>query len=68
MLFVVVVDFSNSDWFALLYPSHYTATYRFGIVIMALRGVFMRVHVKRNIFENDLVCTTLFLKMEGQKY
>src|SRR4029434_9824114 len=32
------------------------------------KGVFMRVHVNRNFFENDLVCTTLFLKTEGQKY
>ena len=33
-----------------------------------LGGVFMRVHVNRNFFENDLVCTTLFFKTEGQKY
>ena len=36
VLFVVVVDFENSDWFAWLYPSHYTAAYRFGIAMMAL--------------------------------
>src|SRR4029434_2142793 len=32
------------------------------------KGVFMRAHVNRNFFENDVVCTTLFLKTEGQKY
>ena len=68
MLFVVVVDFENSDWFAWLYPSRYTAAYRFGIVMIALGGVFMRVNVNIILFENELVCTTLFLKTEGQKY
>ena len=68
MFFVVVVGFENSDWFACLYPSRYTADYRFGIVMMAPGGVFMRVHINRNFFENDLVCTMLFLKTEGQKY
>lgn len=68
MLFVVVVDFEDSDWLAWLYPSRYTAAYRFGIVMMALDGVFMRVHVNESFFENDLVCTTLFLKTEGEKY
>src|SRR4029434_5611535 len=36
--------------------------------IPPLKGVFMRAHVNRNFFENDVVCTTLFLKTEGQKY
>ena len=67
MLFIVV-DFEKSDWFAWLYPSHYTAAYRFGIAMGVFPGgVFVRVHVNRNIFENDLVCTTLFLKTEGQE-
>ena len=67
MLFVVV-DSEDSDWLAWFYPSPYTATHRFGIVIMALDGVFMRVDVKDNFFENDVVCTMLFLKTEGGKY
>ena len=67
MLFVVV-DSEDSDWLAWLYPSPYTAAHRFGIVIMALDGVFMRFDVNDNFFENDVVCTMLFLKTEGQKY
>ena len=67
MLFVVV-DFEDSDWLAWLYPSPYTAAHRFGIVMMALDGVFMRVDVNDNFFENDVVCTMLFLKTEGGKY
>ena len=38
----VVVDSENSDWIAWLYPSPYTAAYKFGIVIMALDGVLMQ--------------------------
>ena len=53
---------------AWLYPSPYTAAHRFGIVIMALDGVFMRFDVNDNLFENDAVCTMLFLKTEGGKY
>jgi len=68
VFFVVVVGFENSDWFAYLYPSRYTGDYRFGIVMTAPGGVFMWVHINRNFFENDLVCTTLFLKTEGQKH
>ena len=67
MLFVVV-DSEDSDWLAWLYPSPYTAAHRFGIVIMALDGVFMRFDVNDNFFENDAVCTMLFLKTEGGKY
>ena len=67
MLFVVV-DSEDSDWLAWLYPSPYTAAHRFGIVIMALNGVFMRFDVNNNFFENDVVCTMLFLKTEGGKY
>ena len=67
MLFVVV-ESEDSDWLAWLYPSPYTAAYRFGIVIMALDGVFMRFDVNDNFFENDVVCTMLFLKTEGGKY
>ena len=66
MLFVV--DSEDSDWLAWLYPSPYTAAHRFGIVIMALDGVFMRFDVNDNFFENDVVCTMLFLKTEGGKY
>ena len=66
MLFVVV-DSEDSDWLSWLYPSPYTAAHRFGIVIMALGGVFMRFDVNDNFFEND-VCTMLFLKTEGGKY
>ena len=57
MLFVV--DSEDSDWLSWLYPSPYTAAHRFGIVIMALDGVFMRFDV------NDNVCTMLYLKTEG---
>ena len=67
MLFFVV-DSEDSDWLAWLYPSPYTAAHRFGIVIMALNGVFMRFDVNNNFFENDVVCTMLFLKTEGGKY
>ena len=67
MLFVVV-DSEDSDWLAWLYPSPYTAAHRFGIVIMALDGVFMRFDVNDNFFENDVVCTMLFLKTEWGKY
>ena len=67
MLFVVV-DFEDSDWLAWLYPSPYTAAHRFGIIMMLLDGVFMRVDVNDNFFENDVVCTMLFLKTEGEKY
>ena len=66
MLFIV--DSADSDWLAWLYPSPYTAAHRFGIVIMALDGVFMWVDVNGIFFENDVVCTMLFLKTEGQKY
>jgi hypothetical protein len=62
----VVVDSEDSDWLAWLYPSPYTAAHRFGIVIMALNGVFMRFDVNNNFF--DVVCTMLFLKTEGGKY
>ncbi len=51
----------RSDWLAWLYPSPYTAAHRFG-------GVFMRVDVNDNFFENDVVCTMLLLKTEGGKY
>ena len=47
---------------------YYTAAHRFGIVIMALDGVFMHFDVNDNFFENDVVCTMLFLKTEGGKY
>ena len=67
MLFVVV-DSEDSDWLAWLYPSPYTAAHRFGIVIMPLDGVFRRFDVNYNFFENDVVCTMLFLKTEGGKY
>ena len=49
MLFVVV-ESEDSDWLAWLYPSPYTAAYRFGIVIMALDAVFMRFDVNYNFF------------------
>ena len=68
LLLFVVVDSEDSDWLAWLYPSPYTAAHRFGIVIMALNGVFMRFDVNNNFFENDIVCTMLFLKTEGGKY
>ena len=64
MLFVVV-DSEDSDWLAWLYPSPYTAAHRFGIVILALNGVFMRVDVNYNFFENNVACTILFLKNGG---
>ena len=48
MLFVV--DSEDSDWLVWLYPSPYTAAHRFGIVIMALDGVFMWVDVNDNFF------------------
>jgi hypothetical protein len=64
----VVVDSEDSDWLAWLYPSPYTAAHRFGIVIMALNGIFMRFDVNDNFFENDVACTKLFLKSEGGKY
>ena len=66
MLFVVV-DSEDSDWLAWLNPSPYVAAHRFGIA-MALNGVFMRFDVNNNFFENDVVCTMLFLKTEGGKY
>ena len=64
MLFVVV-DSEDSDWLACLYPSPYTAAHRFGMVIIPLDGIFMRVDVNDNFLEND-VCTMLFLKTEGK--
>ena len=67
MLFVVV-DSEDSDWPSWLYPSPYTAALRFGIVIMALDGVFMRFDVNDNFFGNDVVCTMLFWKTDGGKY
>ena len=67
MLFIVV-DSEDSDWLEWLYPPPYTAAHRSGIVIMALDGVFMRFDVNYNFFENDVVCTMLFLKTEGGKY
>ena len=67
MLFVVV-DSEDSDWLAWLYPSPYTAAHMFGIVIMVLDDVFKWVDVNDNFFENDVVCTMLLLKTEGEKY
>ena len=67
LVLFVVVDSEDSDWLAWLYPSPYTDAHRFGIVIMALNGVFMWVAVNDNFFEKD-VCTMLFLKTEGGKY
>ena len=64
MLFVAV-DSEEYDWLPWLYPSPYSAAHRFGIAIMALDGVFMRFDVNDNFFENDAVCTMLFLKTEG---
>ena len=49
-LFKVVLDSEDSDWLAWLYRSPYTAVHRFGIVIMALDGVFMQVDVNYNFF------------------
>ena len=68
LVLFVVVDSEDSDWLAWLYPSPCTAAHRFGIVIMVLDGVFMRFDVNDNFFENDVVCTMLFLKTEGGKY
>ena len=62
--FKVVVDSEDSDWPAWLCPS----PYMFGRVITALNGVFMRVDVNDNFFENDVACTTLSLKTERGKY
>ena len=44
------------------------SSHRFGIVIMVLDGIFMRFDVNENFFENDVVCTMLFLKTERGKY
>ena len=38
------------------------------MALIALNGVFMRFDVNDNFFENDIVCTMLFLKTEGGKY
>ena len=35
------------------------------MALIALDGVFMRFDVNHNFFENDVVCTMLFLKTEG---
>jgi hypothetical protein len=51
LLLSVVVDSEDSDWLAWLYPSPYTAAHRFGIVIMALDGVFMRFDVNDNFLK-----------------
>ena len=67
MLFIVV-ESEDSDWLAWLYPSPYTAAHRFGIVIMALDSIFMRVDVNDNFFENYVVRRMLLLKMKGGKY
>ena len=64
----MVLNSQDSDWPEWLYPSPYTAAHRFGIVIKVLNGVFMRVDVNENFFENDVVCTMLSLKTEGGKY
>ena len=61
MLFVVV-DSEDFDWLAWLI--FLPALPPFGIVIMALDGVFMQVDVN-NFFENDVVYTMLLLKTEG---
>ena len=63
-----VVDSEDSDWLAWLHPPPYTAAHRSGIVRMALNGIFMRVDVNCNFFENYVVCTMLFLKTEGGKF
>ena len=68
LVLFVVVDSEDSDRLAWLYPSPYTAAHRFGIVIMSLDGVFMHFDVNNIFFENDVVCTMLFLKTEGGKY
>ena len=44
------INSEDSDWLAWLYPSPYTAAHRFGIVIMALNGIFMQVEVNDNVF------------------
>ena len=67
MLFVVV-DSEDSDWLAWFYPSPYTAAHMFGIVIMALDGVFMEVDVNDNFFENNVEYTMSLLKTEGGEY
>ena len=61
----VIVDSEDSDWLAWLYTSPYTAAYRFGIVVMALDGVFMPVDVNEIFFEYNVMCTMLLLKTEG---
>ena len=58
----MVLDSEVFDWLAWVYPSPYTAAHRFGIVIMAHDGVFMRVDV--NAFLKTM-CAQLFLKTEG---
>ena len=58
LVLFVVVDSEDSDWLAWLYPSPYTATHRFGIVIMALDGVFMRF-VNYN-FLKTLLCAQCY--------
>ena len=68
LVLFVVVDSEDSDWLSWLYPSPYTAAHRFGIVIMALDGVFTHFDVNDNFLENNVVCTMLFLKTEGGKY
>ena len=40
----------------------------FGIVIMALDGVFMEVDVNDNFFENNVEYTMSLLKTEGGEY
>jgi hypothetical protein len=52
LVLFVAVDSKDSNWLAWLYPSPYTAALRFGIVIMVLEGVFKRVDVNDNFFEN----------------
>ena len=68
LVLFVVVDSEDSDWPAWLYLSPYTAAHRFGIDIIALNGVFMRVDVNDNFFENDVVWTMLLLKTGGGEY
>lgn len=67
-MLVVGVDSEDFDWLAWLYSFPYTATHRFGIVIMVLDRVFMRVDVNDKFFKNNVVCTILLLKTEGGKY
>ena len=64
----MVLDSEDSDWLAWLHPSPYTAAHRFGVVITALDSIFKRVDVNDNFFENDIVCTMLFLKTEEGRY